>query len=70
MRLFKTFLLSAFLLSLSACGTLTLEKSTSEVITFRGDKYRCEYIRGEKIDCQKIIHEEEIENEKISALFW
>lgn len=72
MRFCKTFLLLAFLLILPACGTLTLEKSTSEIITLQGDKYRCEYIRGEKINCHKIIHEEVIEDENktLSALYW
>lgn len=66
-KLCKPFLLLGFLLILPACEAISLEKSSTEIMSVDGDKYRCEYYRGVKVNCYKVMEEE---NEKITAFLW
>lgn len=56
-----------FLIALTGCKSITLERQYTEFYTVDGVGYICEYIHGERITCKK--KEETANAEKIVAFF-
>lgn len=54
---------------LTGCETISLNKSYTEFYTIDGIGYRCEYIHGEKINCERKIENEKNEVQ-VTAFVW